>query len=560
MKHPERLRHSLVVLCGLLMWGSLAAPVSAASVNVPLDHWSYRDIDTLIGFGLIRTAMLGSKPFSRDEMARLIAEAIPRREALPYRQRRVANRLLKRLLRAFQDEVNARTGNQEVVPTTYIKPLADISSQFVYLDGVPTRMLPENSIDATEGTPLLRNNEGVTYRDGANLMLTASTYGKLWDHFAFFAQPLFLLRPATDGGVLDADPRLHKGYLKASLGPFELEFGRDSIWWGQGYRGTLIFSNHARPLDFVQLGIPQPVRLPWILRYLGGFKFDAFLAFLGNDRDRSGAKLVGLRAQIKPWWWLELGVVAGTQLDGAGVPGLTFTDVLQLLILQNPGGDQANPTNQLIAVDVRVTLPFLRYSQIYFEYGGEDARDFGNSPVTDEGLELLFADVAYLAGLYVPRLTDDGRTTFRFEWMQNDFANHDDAPFVWYTHSTYRSGFTFKNRILGHAAGGDGGEVFWRLTRDIGHRLILAGDFSYQWRGDVLLNDAARPACHDNTKTTGCKKERHYGGGIDLQYFITNNWEARTRFAVERVQNFNLIRGEERTNSIFWLNLSYHFS
>jgi hypothetical protein len=45
------------------------------SVNVPLDHWSYNDIDKLIGQGLIDSSMMNTRPVSRLEMARLIAEA-----------------------------------------------------------------------------------------------------------------------------------------------------------------------------------------------------------------------------------------------------------------------------------------------------------------------------------------------------------------------------------------------------------------------------------------------------------------------------------------------------
>ena len=102
----------LVCLAIILISCAVVIPASGSSVNVPLDHWSYRDIDSLIGFGLIQTAILGSRPFTRDEMARLIAEAIPQRKDLPYRQRKMVNRLLKRLIGAFQDEVNVRTGGR----------------------------------------------------------------------------------------------------------------------------------------------------------------------------------------------------------------------------------------------------------------------------------------------------------------------------------------------------------------------------------------------------------------------------------------------------------------
>jgi hypothetical protein len=551
MNGGELRRCLAICFCVLLLGGAFGVPASASSVNVPLDHWSYDDIDTLIGFGLIRTALLGTRPFSRDEMARLIAEAIPRREGLPYRQRTVANRLLKRLLREFQDEVNVWINGKDAAPQTFIKPLNDVSMQFVYLDGKPTRMFRESQIDATEGTPLLRNNEGVTYRDGENVMLTASSYAKLWEHFSFYVQPLFLLRSADIG---DADVRLHKGYLKASLGPFELELGRDSIWWGQGRRGTLIFSNHARPLEIAQLSMPHPVKLPWIFRYLGLFKTNAFFSVLEKDRDRPRAKVVGLRLDIKPLSWLELGGIGAVQFGGKGVSEHVSLSGIGKFF----GFGNLDNVNQLFAFDLRITVPFLRNTEIYFEYGGEDSATDPGIVVNNEGPEFLWGDVAYLVGLYVPRVTDDGRTTFRFEWMQNDFANNDRSnpadqspPSIWYNHFQFTSGFTYKNRVLGHAAGGDGGEFFWRLTRDITPRITLGGDFSYQWRGDVLLNDA---------DITGRQRERHYRGGVDLRYFVTDQWEVRSRFALEKVDNFNLQPGDDRTNAIFWVNVRFQMS
>ena len=135
-------------------------------MNVPLDHWSYHAIDTLIGFGLIHTAVVGTKPFTREEMARLIVEAAQRSDGLPPHQSVVAHDLLQRLRQAFRDEVRFHAGEVAAAPATLLKPLDELSGQYVHLDGVPIRMLPASALNITEGTPLVRNNEGINYRDG----------------------------------------------------------------------------------------------------------------------------------------------------------------------------------------------------------------------------------------------------------------------------------------------------------------------------------------------------------------------------------------------------------
>ena len=184
------------------------------------------------------------------------------------------------------------------------------------------------------------------------------------------------------------------------------------------------------------------------------------------------------------------------------------------------GSGNLDNVNQLFAGDLRITVPSLHYTEIYFEYGGKDSATAPGIIVNNEGPEFLWNDVAYLVDRYVTRFTDDERTTFRFEWMQNDFANNDfsnsadqPAPNIWYNHALSTSDFACQNRVLGHAAGGDSGEFFRRLTWGRRSACHPGGDFGYQWRGDVLLNDAA---------TTGRQRKRHYRGGIDMRYFVTD--------------------------------------
>jgi len=54
-------RDSLAILI-LAMGGHC---LGAVSTNVPLDHWSYGAIEKLADYGLIDSAMPGTKPFSR---------------------------------------------------------------------------------------------------------------------------------------------------------------------------------------------------------------------------------------------------------------------------------------------------------------------------------------------------------------------------------------------------------------------------------------------------------------------------------------------------------------
>jgi len=50
---------------------------------------------------------------------------------------------------------------------------------------------------------------------------------------------------AEDGGSINL--QLHKGYVKLNIFNFEVEVGRDSLWWGPVITPALLMSNNAPP-------------------------------------------------------------------------------------------------------------------------------------------------------------------------------------------------------------------------------------------------------------------------------------------------------------------------
>ena len=89
--------------------------------------------------------------------------------------------------------------------------------------------------------------------------------------------------------------------------------GGDLVIMGRCCSRTMPF-----PLDMIKLGSDQPFRLPWVLRGLGEWKVNSFLAQLEKDRDFSHAKIFGLRLSWMPASWLEIGLNRLTQFDGGG--------------------------------------------------------------------------------------------------------------------------------------------------------------------------------------------------------------------------------------------------
>src|SRR3954471_20524508 len=66
------MRISAVLFAALVLPIALAAQ---ATVTVPVQDPVYRDLDRLFGSGLIKTMMVGQRPYSRREIARIAIDA-----------------------------------------------------------------------------------------------------------------------------------------------------------------------------------------------------------------------------------------------------------------------------------------------------------------------------------------------------------------------------------------------------------------------------------------------------------------------------------------------------
>lgn len=67
-------------------------------------------------------------------------------------------------------------------------------------------------------------------------------------------------------------------YAAVNAAGWDLSFGKQSLWWGPGYGGDLLFSNNAEPIFMFRASRVTPFMLPWIFRWLGPVKVDAFSA------------------------------------------------------------------------------------------------------------------------------------------------------------------------------------------------------------------------------------------------------------------------------------------
>ncbi len=445
------------IAVALVLLACLSLPsAGSVSTNVPLGHWSYDAVEKLANYRLIDGAMLTTKPLTRLEMARHVAEA---RDALAMIDDapEVLTAIVERLTQEYQGELMLMGALDGVYNgATSLKPVEDPYVKYLY---------------ATK-KPDLENRRGDVFQRGSNFRAGLASRGTLFDTFAFY------LHPEYAGAVEDdSEARLVEGYGKVGLGPLELEAGRDSLWWGPGHHGAMIMSNNARPFDMLKITNAEPILLPWIFRAVGPIRVEWFLARLEANRDYPHANLTGLRVNIKPHPWVELGASRVSLFGGHGMAPLDFFDYFKPFFTTGRQGEEiTNTQDQIAGLDGSLLIPLpknglLRTVKFYADAAGEDAG--GIMPYKwGEVFGVQFNDIL-----------KTGRTDLRIEYA-NDIVP--GFPGVWYTHTVYTSGYTYEGRVIGHHMGPESRDLFVQLSHYLTNDLIVdaAYDRHTHGRGD----------------------------------------------------------------------------
>lgn len=533
----------LVVAIVTLSLQVSVCPILAAisSPNIPLDSPVYGYIEKLAGAGVVDSDFRGLRPYSRSEVARLLAEA---RKNSP----RVHDVASLAFVEDLMAEIELHVGREmaladagSAVPLFDWSPLTAAKLRYVYLDGVPrsyerqvhdpggdgvfgigSGLRPSNPYPSpvqhhgTEGTPLLENSEGNRYRSGSNGELRFTSEGYVGRYFSAAVEPLVSFH--EEGSA--AQVRLNKGYLKLGYGAFELETGRDSVWLGPGYRGAITLTNNARNFDLVKLSSPEPFRF-W---FLGDMKY-ALIASRFDETNTDGTVrqpwFYAIKLSLKPAPSFEIGFNLGRQVGGPGVEN-SASSIIRGLI----GGTNGDNSNGLAGFDLRYRASWLRNTEFYGEFSGEDTAAFW--PIVE----------SYVAGIYIPRLTSDGHNDLRFEYFQGNQ--------ILYSHTTFRQGYLYEGMPIGHSQGGATQELFFRYSHWLSPLHTLALEYFNTRRG--VVGRMPGQAEEEKNALRGFWRLPVYGA-----------WNAELMYGWERIDNFNLVSGVERTNQLVKFDLSYRY-
>ncbi|MBZ5651453.1 MAG: phosphatase PAP2 family protein [Acidobacteriia bacterium] len=480
---------------GQLLGDGRASPENRGSPYVPLDSWVYPALDRLAAFDLVDSGFVGMRPWTRRECARLLSEAEEHGADLD-EENSQEQRLIAELEREFRPELEP----------TYESDggafrLESLYSRTEYISGLPIK-------DGYHFAQTQINDFGRPYGQGWNTINGFSAYSTWGRWVGYFrgewqasaglpALPVtaretiqrvdFLPQLPPDIGQPSANQfQVLDAYVGLMMSNWQLSFGRQSLWWGPGDGGPLIFSDNAAPLNMFRINRVTPFKLPSVLGWLGPLRLEFFLGQLGGQQFIQGPNGVsgsfqhtlhpqpmihGERFTFKPTRNFEFGFSRTGLFAGEGVPFTLHTLGKSFFGLGNGNpGTPSDPGDRRSGMDWTYRLPKLR-DRVTF---------YGDAFADDEISPIAYWDrSAIRGGLYFSRVPGVPKLDLRVEGVYTDLtAGGALSHGFFYFNDRFLNGYTSNGQLLASWIGreGQGAQVWARYWFSARNRL----QFSYR--------------------------------------------------------------------------------
>jgi len=243
----------------------------------------------------------------------------------------------------------------------------------------------------------------------------------------------------TDSGDDSVESQLDGSYIAGTLGQWVLGVGAVDRWWGPGTQSNLMLTNNARPIPALmfQTKRAQSFDTAW-LSWLGDWHFVSFLGQMESDRVIPEAKLTGMRLTFKPFSNFELGLSRAMQWGGEG-RNEDLSAFWKSLTSQGENTSKQSG-NQIAGFDARLNFNLAESipSAIYAQYIGEDEAGYLPAKfVVQIGGESSYA---------LP--SGDNLKVFAEYTNTTSDALGAELPDVAYEHSSYKTGYRYRGRVL----------------------------------------------------------------------------------------------------------------
>jgi membrane-associated phospholipid phosphatase len=477
-----------------------SSPANQGSPYVPLDSWTYPALERLGALGYLNSEFLGMRPWTRAECAHLVDEV-----GEQIRDGQVdspeVNHFYDELSKEFDADLEALSGGRE-----RSMRVESIYARTTEITGPPLN-------DSYHFGQTIINNYGRPYQRGFNTVDGFSGWGTE-GRFTIYVRGEYQHAPSAPGysnsvqnviAAVDQTPvqpatpvlaanqfRLLETYVAANVAGWGMAFGKQSLWWGPGEGGALIFSDNAEPIYMARASRISSITLPWIFHLLGPVKLDLFFGKLSGNEFPPRPLLHGEKISFKPTANLKLGFSRTSEFGGVGRPltaAAIFNSYVSFVSSGNYGAND-NPGKRTGGFDFSYRVPFVRdWLTVY-----------ADSIATDDPSPLAAPRRAAISpGLYMPRLPGLPKLDLRVEAVYTDTPTSRSigGKFIYWELFYYHNLYLNKNNLIGSWIGREGvGYQAWstyffspKNTLRFGFRHAkVAGDFI---PGGETLNDGS---------------------------------------------------------------------
>lgn len=534
-----------LVLLGYLLVYPVGSTWAGASVTVSAEDPVYGQLDRLASFGLIKTMMVGQRPYVRSEIARLIAEALENYPKLVEHYRTDPNislkissrwltakvwidRTLESLKNNYRLELIERGALPGEVPTIYGRPMEYIQADYRYLDETPTQILGENGVGglAARRQPLVELEEGRHYQPGSNWAFETLHWGRFTQYLALQFQPRFQAQLANQPFVDETEFYVHRLNAHATFGKLDIEIGRDLLLWGPSSWGGLAFSRAQRPLDFVKISSTSPFEYPFIFRHLGQNEMSLVIANLGPEQSFEDPWLVAYKISNRRNEYFELGISQAMLIGGEDAPsggfGRSVVDFFDV-------SENDNRVSRAWLIELNGQIPQARGLQIYSQISfGDFTSNLGT---------LFKTNTSYLVGLNMPRLDFAGRFALRLEYRRLNPRYLRSA--------LYLTGFTENQRALGDPLGPESQGFSGWLSYDFNSKNKLDFAFEYRQYGQNFYQRQGTNVLRVNN----ISDEDRFLYRLSWRHLFNRHWMGEAFAGFEQVNDFKNMDGRDE---FFW--------
>ena len=442
-------------------------PGYMGSPYLPLDSWVYPAMERLAALGFVRSEVIGMRPWTRLECARLLSEAA---EMQPEDSSPQVRSLYESLSEEFSHEFRLLSGEQNVQ--------VQVESVYSRVTGIADTPLT----DGEHFGQTIWNDFGRPYQQGMNAVTGASAWTAAGP-FVIYARGEYQASPSapapsaaamnfiSSADSLPPNPPLNPIpsisrfrpldlYVGMNLANWQISFGRQSLWWGPGVQGGMLLSDNAEPLNkMFRINRVSPIQLPSMLGVSPAIRLEFFLGqvagheFVNNGEQEgvTNSGLVGTYGKnLDPQPYLsgeklavkftpnfEIAMAKTTLYGGPGNP-LTLKTLFKSTVGAHLGNSPIGDGRA--SLDFTYRIPKLRdWLTLYGDAFQEDEISPLNRPYK----------AAFQTGIYLARVPKVPKLDLRIEGGTTSPLNFPTCVSCYYSNGQYVNGYTNNGQLLG---------------------------------------------------------------------------------------------------------------